>query len=87
MGHFGVAKTLDVLIEHFFWPNMRKDVKKLCQTYIACKQVKSKVLPHDLYTPLPIPSEPWVDISMDFVLGLPRSKKGKDSVFVVVDRF
>ena len=87
MGHFGVAKTLDVLIEHFFWPNMRKDVEKLCQTCLACKQAKSKVLPHGLYTPLPIPSEPWVDISMDFVLGLPRSKKGKDSVFVVVDRF
>jgi hypothetical protein len=32
-------------------------------------------MPHGLYTPLPVPKEPWVDISMDFILGLHRSMK------------
>ncbi|KAH9724547.1 Endonuclease [Citrus sinensis] len=87
MGHFGIAKTLDVLKEHFFWPHMKRDVERICEKCITCKHAKSRVLPHGLYNPLPIPSEPWVDISMDFVLGLPRSKRGNDSIFVVVDRF
>nr|XP_023887116.1 uncharacterized protein LOC111999228 [Quercus suber] len=87
MGHFGVRKTLDVLHEHFFWPKMKRDVERACARCITCRQAKSRVLPHGLYTPLPVPSAPWVDISMDFVLGLPRSRNGKDSIFVVVDRF
>ncbi|KAF8052607.1 hypothetical protein N665_1538s0001 [Sinapis alba] len=87
MGHFGVAKTLATLQEHFYWPNMKREVEKLCARCVICKQAKSKVQPTGLYTPLPIPTEPWVDISMDFVLGLPRTRKGRDSIFVVVDRF
>jgi hypothetical protein len=87
MGHFGVRKTLDVLHEHFFWPKMKRDVERVCARCVTCRQAKSRVLPHGLYTPLPVPSAPLVDISMDFVLGLPRSWKGRDSIFVVVDRF
>ncbi|KAL5738577.1 hypothetical protein ACOSP7_031338 [Xanthoceras sorbifolium] len=87
MGHFGIAKTLDVLHEHFFWPHMKRDVERICEKCITCRQAKFRVKPHGLYTPLPIPSGPWIDISMDFVLGLSRSKRGRDSIYVVVDRF
>ncbi|KAL4282658.1 hypothetical protein GQ457_16G018760 [Hibiscus cannabinus] len=62
----------------FFWPHMRKTVAKICTSSLTCKQAKSKVMPHGLYTPLPIASSPWIDLSMDFILGLPRTKKGQD---------
>ena len=48
----------------------------------SAKRAKTRVQPHELYTPLHVPTEPWVDISMDFVLGLPRSKKGRDSILL-----
>ena len=87
MGHFGVQKTLETLQEHFYWPHMKKDVQKFCEHCIVCKKAKSKVKPHGLYTPLPILEYPWIDLSMDFVLGLPKTSNGRDSIFVVVDRF
>ncbi|XP_019435361.1 PREDICTED: uncharacterized protein LOC109341845, partial [Lupinus angustifolius] len=87
MGHFGSQKTLDILHDHFYWPHMRRDVQLLCEKCITCKRAKSKAMPHGLYTPLPVPDSPWIDLSMDFVVALPRTKSGKDSIFVVVDRF
>ncbi|KAK1603180.1 hypothetical protein QYE76_016550 [Lolium multiflorum] len=87
MGHFGREKTLLMLADHFYWPKMRRDVDRYVRRCITCNKSKSKLKPHGLYTPLPAPTTPWEDISMDFVLGLPRTKRGHDSIFVVVDRF
>ena len=86
MGHFGREKTYDMLSNNFYWPRMYRDVERHVRRCTTCLQAKSTTNPYGLYMPLPIPSAPWSDISMDFVLGLPRSKRGHDSIFVVVDR-
>jgi hypothetical protein len=52
-----------------------------------CHHAKGKRQNIGLYQPLPILERPWDAIIMYFVLGLPRTKKGFDSIFVVVDRF
>ncbi|KAK1579641.1 hypothetical protein QYE76_016619, partial [Lolium multiflorum] len=87
MGHFGREKTYAMLSTHYYWPRMYRDVERLCRRCTTCLQAKSTSNPYGLYMPLPIPYAPWSDISMDFVLGLPRTKHGHDSIFVVVDRF
>lgn len=58
MGHFGVDKTLAILSDHFFWPHMRKDVISVYDKCIKCRQAKSKIQPHGLHSPLPVPSHP-----------------------------
>src|SRR3954464_5381237 len=83
MGHFGMKKTEDVLATLFFWPKMRRDVERFVARFTTCQKANSRLNPHGLYMPLPVPSVPWENISMDFVLGLPRTKNGRDSIFVV----
>jgi hypothetical protein len=87
MGYFGVKKTDDVLSAHFFCPKMRRDVERFVARCTTCQKAKSQLNPHGLYMSLPVPSVPWANISMDFVLGLPRTKMWTDSIFVVVGRF
>jgi hypothetical protein len=80
MGHFGVKKTDDVLAAHFFWPKMRRDIERYVSRCTTYNKAKSQLTPHGLYMPLPVSSVPWEDISMDFVLELSRTKRGRDSI-------
>ena len=86
-GHCGVDKTLALMKEHFFWPRLSRDVKFLIQRCTTCHHVKGHKFPQGLLTPLPVPKAQWEDVSMDFVLRLPRIQRNKDSIMVVVDRF
>src|SRR5271154_1284954 len=66
---------------------MYKDVQKFVKSCGVCQVAKGVSQNTSLYTPITIPEKPWSDIGIDFVLGLPKTVKGYDSIFVVVDRF
>ena len=86
-GHFGRDKTYALVAAGYFWPKQRRDVKQLTDRCHIYKVSKGGATNAGLYTPLPTPSSPWTDISIDFVLGLPRTQRSMDFVLVVVDRF
>jgi len=86
-GHYGETKTLTISKEHYYWPRLHKDVQDSLKRRPTCQVAKSHLLPQELYTPLPVPTKPSVDVSMDFILGLPRTQRGKDSIFMVVNWF
>ena len=51
-------------------------------------RVKADYLkPTGMLQPLAVPAWKWEDIHMDFIVGLPRTPKGYDSIWVIIDRF
>jgi transposase InsO family protein len=87
-GHLGVAKTLDRLNEQFYLQGAAKHVRKYIASCDSCQKSKlSSQKPSGLLQPLQVPEGRWTSVSMDFVTGLPRTKRGFDAITVFVDRF
>jgi integrase-like protein len=85
-GHMGIQKTWKILQGHFHWPQMLAHVCKVLRCCSICEQAKM-AFHKGLYKPLPIFKRAWKDLSMDFIMALPRTPKGNDSILVVLDRF
>jgi hypothetical protein len=58
MGHFGVKKMEDMLAAHIFWAWMLRDVERYVSRCTICNKAKSRLNPHGLYMPLPVPHAP-----------------------------
>jgi hypothetical protein len=86
-GHVGVDRTLAHLSRTYWWPGLRKDVRRYVIECDSCQRNKSvNRKPAGPLQPLPIPGAPWSDISMDLITDLPETEEGFDSVAVFVDR-
>jgi hypothetical protein len=85
--HLGEVKMYQDLKQNFWWKRMKVDIAKYVASCGVCQQVKveHKKLAA-LLKPLDIPEWKWEHITIDFVVGLPRSPRGKDAIWVVVDR-
>ena len=66
---------------------MKKDIAEYVAVCDVCQRVKAEhQKPARLLQSLPIPEWKWDKLGMDFITGLPRTRSGYDSIWVVVDR-
>ena len=84
--HPGRDRTFWNLSKHFYWPGLGKSVKEFVRTCDTCQRHKSARTRVGLLQPLPVPERPWETISMDFIMGLPRTARHHDAVFTFVDK-
>jgi len=69
----------------FWWTNMKKEIAAFVARCDNCCRVKAVHMKVGLLQPLSIPGWKWEEVSMDFIVGLPTSVKGYDSIWVIVD--
>ena len=85
--HPGSTKMYQDLKPRFWWTRMKREIARYVSECDVCRRVKADHLKSaGQLHPLPIPSWKWEDIHMDFIVGLPRTQKGYDSIWVIVDR-
>jgi IS30 family transposase len=66
---------------------MKRDVTAHVALCVTCHLVKAEhQRPAGLFRPLKVPEWKWEEIGMDFIVGLPRTRYGYDSIWVIVDR-
>jgi hypothetical protein len=87
VGHSGYQKNVAVVKSHYFWLGLKKEIMDYIAKCMECQKVKAE---HrhlaGLLQPLPIPEWKWDVVTMDFIIGLPRTSKQHDFIMVVVDK-
>jgi hypothetical protein len=93
-GHWGRDKTLDLIRRRFTWPGIAEDVREYVATCPVCQgKAIHRHKPYGQLQPLPIPTDIWnspfKEISLDWITGLPVSRRYGlefDSILAVVCR-
>jgi hypothetical protein len=70
----------------YWWYGIKRDVAEYVALCNTCQRVKTEhQQPAGLLQPLQVPWWKWKEIEMDFIMGLPRTQSGYNSIWVIVD--
>ncbi|XP_049340179.1 uncharacterized protein LOC125804771 [Astyanax mexicanus] len=85
-GHLGINKTYTRILQHFFWPGLKADVVKYCNSCHVC-QVAGKPnqsIPPAPLCPVPAVGEPFEHLLLDCVGPLPKTKSGNQYLLTIM---
>ncbi|GJZ68791.1 putative reverse transcriptase domain-containing protein [Tanacetum coccineum] len=85
--HPGSDKMYQDIKKLYWWPNMKANIATYVSKCLTCAKVKAEhQRPSGLLVQPDIPQWKWDTITMDFVIKLPKSSQGYDTIWVIVDR-
>ncbi|MCO5575130.1 hypothetical protein L7F22_028927 [Adiantum nelumboides] len=88
VGHRGIQTTMRAIETYFYWPTMKRDIQDYVSKCVVCQKTKyDRGKQPGFLQPLPILDSPWESISMDFIIGLPKSIQGNIGIWTIVNRF
>lgn len=86
-GHSGITAIYHKVNALFAWHGLKKDVTHFVSPCATCQQAKHEIVKIlGLLQPMPVPSEAWQTVTMDFIEGLPKSNRFA-TIMVMVDKF
>ena len=85
-GHLGVNETYQKILNHFYWPNLKKDVAEFCKSCHACQVVgkPNQSIPKAPLQPIPAFEEPFSRIIVDCVGPLPKTRSGNQYLLTIM---
>ena len=87
ISYLGQTRMLELIKQNYWWPGIKKDIKKYIQEYFKYQQnkVQHQKKAGELHL-LEIPQGPWQEIIINIISLLPKSN-GKDTIVIIINRF
>ncbi|GJZ58258.1 putative reverse transcriptase domain-containing protein [Tanacetum coccineum] len=85
--HPGSDKKHRDMKKLYKWPNVKADIATYVSKCLTCAKVKAEhQRPSGFFVQPEIPQWKWDNIIMDFIMKLPKSSQGYETIWVIVDR-
>ncbi|KAF5802176.1 putative nucleotidyltransferase, Ribonuclease H [Helianthus annuus] len=85
--HPGADKMYQDVKATYWWIGLKKSIATHVAKCLTCAQVKAEhQKPSGLLQQTEIPTWKWEMVTMDFITKLPKTQKGNDTIWVIVDR-